>query len=77
MLAGAIASLALAPVLGRPLLSVVLGIAVGAVYAASLRPTPHAYVDYLLTGAALGIPLWGRLAGRQSDTGQDRLIRGN
>jgi NADH:ubiquinone reductase (H+-translocating) len=62
MLAGAIASLALAPVLGRPLLGVVLGIAVGAVYSASLRPTSHAYVDYLLTGAALGIPLWGLLS---------------
>src|ERR1700723_3175740 len=62
MLAGATASSALAPVLGRPLLSVVLGIAVGAVYSASLRPTSHAYVDYLLTGAALGIPLWGLLS---------------
>jgi NADH:quinone reductase (non-electrogenic) len=62
MLAGAIASLALAPVLDRPLLSVVLGIAVGAVYSASLRPTPHAYVDYLFTGAALGFPLWGLLS---------------
>ncbi|MGA7921577.1 MAG: NAD(P)/FAD-dependent oxidoreductase [Candidatus Acidiferrales bacterium] len=62
MLAGATASSALAPVLGRPLLSVVLGIAVGAVYSVSLRPTSHAYVDYLLTGAALGIPLWGLLS---------------
>ena len=62
MLAGATASSALAPVLGRPLLSVVLGIAVGAVYSASLRPTSHTYVDYLLTGAALGIPLWGLLS---------------
>jgi NADH dehydrogenase len=36
--------------------------AVGAVYSASLRPTRHAYVDNLMTGGALGIPLWGLIS---------------
>ena len=62
MLAGAAASVALAPTLGHPLLSIVWGMAVGTGYSASLRPSRHAYVDNLMTGAALGIPLWGLIS---------------
>jgi NADH dehydrogenase len=62
LLAGAAASAALVPILGHPLLSVLWGTVVGAVYSASLHPTRHAYVDNLLTGAALGIPLWGLIS---------------
>ena len=36
--------------------------AVGTAYSASLHPTRHAYVDNLMTGAALGIPLWGLIS---------------
>ena len=61
-LAGAAASVALAPTLGHPLLSIVWGMAVGTGYSASLRPSRHAYVDNLMTGAALGIPLWGLIS---------------
>jgi NADH dehydrogenase len=59
ILAGAVASTALAPTLGHPLLSIVWGLSVGTLYSVSLRPSRHAYVDNLMTGAALGIPLWG------------------
>jgi NADH dehydrogenase len=59
MLAGALASAVLTPILGFSLLRIVLGMGVGAAYSASLRPTRHAYVDNLMAGAALGIPLWG------------------
>jgi NADH dehydrogenase len=62
LLAGAAASAALVPTIGYPVLSVLWGMVVGAVYSAGLRSTRRAYVDNLLTGAALGIPLWGLIS---------------
>ena len=62
MLAGALASVALVPTLGYPLLSVAWGMLVGAAYSASPRPTRGAYVDNMIAGAALGIPLWGLIS---------------
>jgi NADH:ubiquinone reductase (H+-translocating) len=59
LLAGAAASAALGPALGHPLLSIVWGMCVGPLYSVGLRPARHTYVDNLMTGAALGIPLWG------------------
>ena len=61
-LAGAVSSVALGTTLSHPLLGVLWGMVVGAIYSASLKPTRHAYVDNLMTGAALGIPLWGLIS---------------
>jgi NADH dehydrogenase len=59
MLAGALAGGVLAATLDHPLWSVLIGIAVGAAYSAGLKPTRGTYVDNLMAGGALGVPLWG------------------
>src|SRR5271168_1184542 len=58
ILAGALVSPALAFAIGPWELGLLFGIALGGIYAASLRPASRAYADNLMAGAALGIPLW-------------------
>jgi NADH:ubiquinone reductase (H+-translocating) len=62
MLAGALASGVLVATLGHPLWSIFLGVLMGAGYSASLNPTRGAYVDNLMAGGALGVPLWGLIS---------------
>jgi len=60
--AGALAASALVVTLGHPLLSLLIGVLIGAGYSASLNPTRDAYVDNLMAGGALGVPLWGLIS---------------
>jgi len=60
--AGLISSALLAATLGNIIAGFLLGILIGAGYGIAFRPVAHAHIDSAMSGAALGIPLWGLLS---------------
>ncbi len=58
VVAGMSASFLLLPVVQHPGPSFVVAVVVGAAFVISMEPTRSAYVDSLMQGGALGVPLW-------------------
>ncbi len=58
VVAGMLASILLLPVVQHPGPSLLVAVVVGAAFVLSMQPTRSAYVDSLMQGGALGVPIW-------------------
>jgi NADH:ubiquinone reductase (H+-translocating) len=61
-IAGGAASVALVSTLHDVPLTFLLGTTLGAAFSTAVLPSPEAYVDRLMSGAAMGILLWGLIS---------------
>jgi NADH:quinone reductase (non-electrogenic) len=62
ILSGAAASPALTATVHHGVWNFILGVVTGAAFSAALRPTRGAYVDNLMRGGSLGVPLWSLIS---------------
>ena len=62
IISGAAASTVLTTTMHHGVWSLILGIVTGAAYCAARQPARRAYIDNLMTGGSLGVPLWSLIS---------------
>jgi len=62
IISGAAASTVLTTTLHHAVWSLILGVVTGAAYSAARQPARRAYIDNLMTGGSLGVPLWSLIS---------------